>query len=695
MSPPFSWKVQSISRILRFVKFRTRPSFCILLLASGITPALADWRDEIGFTRLKLVAGAELPTAPSQGLSQIEAPDGAGNFEPDTTSSLFNLHTFSHQSGTSGISDHATHVATNFYGSSSVLTGACGIDLYNANLWLNSDFLKAETTNFPAGESRYIQNHSWIGTLSSNFTQTQAEEIGRRLDYAINHDDFISVVGVNNGSSTILPAILCQTYNTISVGRDDGAHSAGLTTLDGIGRTKPDIVAPSTAPEDATSWTTPMVAGSAGLLYAKLRTNYAITGTDLPRIAKALLLASATKNTVPGWDNSANLPLDETYGAGELNLYHAYSTLRTGRATASNTIQHSLRGWAAESVSLSTAKTYYFNIPAGAPATPFSAALTWHRNVSAALAGSISNRTRTWTSSLDDLRLSLHHASGFILGNEIASSNSGVDNVELIYQPALPPGNYALKVASASSTSTPYALAWHSLPTVSIVTTVSTAREIDGQAGSITLTRTGDTTLPLLVPLAISGSAISGTHFQPMPASITLAAGQASTTVQVTPIADFLAQGNRTVIVAAAADFALVRDPAQTAMVTIQDKPFDGWRFANFTAPELTNPAISSETADPDGDQLANLLEYALGLAPKVASASPVAMTDLGGYLALSVAKNSAATDITWGAQVTDQLSSWAPAILTTNTVTDFAARDSVLKTAATQRFIRLEITRP
>jgi hypothetical protein len=677
------------------VKFRTRPSLYILLLASGITPALADWRDEIGFTRLKLLAGEDLPTAPSQGLSQIEAPDGAGNFEPDRASSLFTFNTFFSKSGTSGVSGHATHVATNFYGSSSVLTGACAIDLYNANLWLAGGFLKSETTSLPAGESRSIQNHSWIGTLSTNFTAPEAEEIGRRLDYAIDHDDFVSVVGVNNGSSTILPAILCQTYNTISVGRDDGAHSAGLTTLDGTGRTKPDIVAPSTAPEDATSWTTPMVAGSAGLLYAKLRTDYSITGTDLSRIVKALLLASATKNTVPGWNNSATTPLDETYGAGELNLYHAYSTLRTGRATASNPVQHPLRGWAAESVSSSTAKTYYFNIPVGTPPTPFSAALVWHRNVSTALAGSFLNRTRTWTPSLGNLNLKLYQASGFTLGNEVALSNSAVDNVELIYQPALPPGDYALKVASASNTSTAYALAWHSLPAVTVVETVSTAREIDGQAGLITLTRTGDTTLPLLVPLTITGSAISGTHFQPIPANITLAVGEASKTLQVTPIADFLAQGDRTVIVSVAADFALVRDPAQTATVTIQDKPFDDWRFANFTHPELTNPAISGETADPDGDQLANLLEYALGLAPKNASVSPVAIMDLSGYLALSVAKNSAATDITWDAEVTGELSSWIPAILTTDTVSDFAARDSVLKSAAPQRFIRLKITRP
>ena len=187
--------------------------------------------------------------------------------------------------------------------------------------------------------------------------------------------------------------------------------------------------------------------------------------------------------------------------------------------------------------------------------------------------------------------------------------------------------------------------AWHSLPAATVAATISTAREIDGQTGQVTVTRSGDTTLPLLVPLAVSGTAVSGTHFQALPASITIPAGQTSAAVSVTPLADSLAQGNRTVVVAVAADFALVRDAAQTATVTIQDKPFDAWRFANFTSPELANPSISGETADPDADQLANLLEYALGLAPKSPGISPVAAIDLNGYLALTVTKNPAASE--------------------------------------------------
>lgn len=44
------------------------------------------------------------------------------------------------------------------------------------------------------------------------------------------------------------------------------------------------------------------------------------------------------------------------------------------------------------------------------------------------------------------------------------------------------------------------------------------------------------------------------------------------------------------------------------------------WETEHFSAEELNNPAISSLAADPDGDGLANLLEYALGFDPRVAT---------------------------------------------------------------------------
>jgi Subtilase family len=664
---------------------------CILL--AGVTPLSADWRDEAGFTRLQLLAAGDLPAAPSTGFTQVEASMTVSpvyTFMPDTSNPLYSGKTFTNKSAATGtaISSHANHVATNFYGNTtSLISGNCPVDVYFASDWLNSMFLKFGSSSSPAVESHAVQNHSWAAD-GTGITNSQAAEIDKRLDFAIDRDGFVCAVGSDNNASTVLPQVLCQSYHTISVGRDDGGHSAGFTTLDGTGRIKPDIVAPSANPEYATSWTTPMVSGAAALLHAKLiATPYSLTGADKPRVIKALLLATATK--IPTWANTSTRPLDLRYGAGILNINHAYNALRAGRATASNSTLLESRGWGAETVNGTSSKTYFFNIAAGAPSTPFSAALTWHRVITKGIGNS-------WTPTLANLNLHLHHASGFTVGTLVAESVGNVDNVELVYQSALTPGTYALVVENTSTTATPYAVAWHSLPAVTLAATVATAREINLQAGLITINRTGDTTLPLWVPLTASGSAVAVSHYLTLPAGVTIPAGQAATTLQVIPVADSLAQGNRSVSVAVAADFGLVSDGAQPAVVTLQDKPFDAWRFANFTGPELGNPSISAENADPDGDALPNLVEYALVLNPKDPGISTITTSRSSGYLTLTTPRNTALTeDILWSAEASSDLATWQAAAITTNTTNVFAASDPIPAANAPKRFIRLKITRP
>lgn len=662
------------------------------LVVCAVTPVVADWRDDIGFTRLQTIAAGELPASPSQGITQVEALESGTNYAPDIASLLFAGKTFTLNSGASGTSSHANKVATNFYATTSQLPGAAPVDLYNADNWLYAGFLKLGSLDLPATEARAVQNHSWIDT---GLDDADATEANQRLDHAIQNQGFITVVGQNNYAVNPLPQLLGQGYHSISVGRSDGEHSAGFTTLDGTGRIKPDIVAPSAFPNDKTSWTTPMVAGAAGLLHAKVSAApYSLTGASRARVVKALLLASARKDNVPSWSNTSTRPLDLRYGAGNLNVHHAYLALRAGKAAASNSISRGIRGWAAEPVAGNSSKTWFFTIPPGAPATPFCTALTWHRVVTTSTSGSGRNQTRNWNAELANLNLRLYQANGFNLGSEIAASLSEVDNVELIHQPALPPGNYAIVVENTSATATDIALAWHSLPSVSIAATQPVAKEINGQQATITLTRTGDTTLPLQVPLTSSGTAVSGTHYQPLPSTVTFPAGQSSLAVSVTPITDSLAQGDRTLTVAVAADFALVRDAAQSAVVTIEDKPFDAWRFANFTAIELANPGISGETADPDFDNLANLIEYALGLPPKSPDLSPLEILEVDGFLAISGARNPAATDIIWGAQAAGNMDVWSPAGITLTDET-FIAVDTVPMHEADRRFIRLKITRP
>lgn len=655
---------------------------CFLVL-----PLHADWKNEIGFTRLQLLAGSELPSAPARGFSQIEAsPTGTTDYAPNIAAANFSGKGFTLKSGASSISPHANTVALRFYGNpDSLISGNAPVDLYAANDWKGSRFLNAGTFSAPLIEFRAVQNHSWIGGASSS----GGADINQRLDYAIDRDGFVCVVGENNGNSTELPELLGQGYHTISVGLVNGGHSAGFTTLDTTGRIKPDIVAPDTY----TSYAAPMVSSAAGLLYAKLvAAPYSPTGADLPRVIKALLMASATKNTVASWAKTDSRPLDLRYGAGELNINHAYNDLRAGPSSSSPSTLQGPRGWGAESVSGNATSSYFLTIPAGAP-TPFCAALTWHRVINTKI-----NWLSQWSitgTSLANLDLRLYHADGFSKGDLIEASLSTVDNVEMIYQPTLAPGTYLLEVTNNSTTATPFALAWHSLPSVSIVASDPAARELDLHPATLTITRTGDTTLPLFVPIFFSGSATVGVDFIAPPASVTIPAGQSSTTLEITPIADDQAEGDRTVNFAIAADFALVRNPLQVATITIEDKPFDAWRFANFSASELANPTISGPMADPDGDQLTNLVEYALNLDPKHANPSPIIASEDEGHLAISAVKNPSASDITWQAEVSDDLQNWSSADIITSSPSDFKARDPLLMESSNKRFIRLRITHP
>jgi hypothetical protein len=556
------------------------------------------------------------------------------------------------------------------------------VDLYNADLWIGNGFLNTSSTA-PLVESRAVQNHSWIAP-----TYSLATEVGQRLDYAIDRDGFVCVVGENNGSSTVLPELLGQSYHTISVGLTNGNHSAGFTTIDTTGRIKPDIVAPDTA----TSYATPMVSSAAGLLYSNLAAApYSLSGADLPRVIKALLLASATKDTVVSWSNTSSRPLDLIYGAGELNINHAYNDLRTGRASASvNSVQNP-RGWSAQSVAGNSTSSYFVTIPPGSP-TPFCAALTWHRVINTSTTPVSWSITNT---SLANLDLHLYQANGFSKGALISESLSTVDNVETVYQNSLLPGTYLLEVSNNSATSTPFALAWHSLPSVSIVASDATAREQDLHAATLVVTRSGDTILPLFVPITFTGNASAGVDFVPPPTSVTIPAGQSSTSLTITPIANDIAEGNRSVNFVVAADFALVSDPLQVATITIEDKPFDAWRFANFSASELNDPSISGPNADPDHDQLPNLIEYALGLDPHVSNTSPVTTSLSSGYLTISATKNSSASDITWQAEVSNDLQNWSPANITLENQFQFQASDPAPMTSSNKRFIRLYINRP
>ncbi|MGA2221094.1 MAG: glycoside hydrolase family 88 protein [Verrucomicrobiia bacterium] len=90
------------------------------------------------------------------------------------------------------------------------------------------------------------------------------------------------------------------------------------------------------------------------------------------------------------------------------------------------------------------------------------------------------------------------------------------------------------------------------------------------------------------------------------------------------------------------------------------------WTFASyqqqyFSAAELADPTISGQTADPDGDGLNNLEEYAFGLNPRQPDAASALQTmdTSSGYLTLTFIRRHDVGDLNYIVEVSDDLFTW------------------------------------
>ena len=138
--------------------------------------------------------------------------------------------------------------------------------------------------------------------------------------------------------------------------------------------------------------------------------------------------------------------------------------------------------------------------------------------------------------------------------------------------------------------------------------------------------------------------------------------------------------------------------------------PYEAWQSGYFTAAELGNAAVSGDLADPDGDGVVNLLEYALGLNPRAAGVSGlptsgVSTVNGSRYLTLTYTQVIAATDIVYTPQVSGDLATWSAgtgnvvAVSTTNNADGatqtVVVRDATALGSGARRFMRLLVTRP
>jgi hypothetical protein len=132
----------------------------------------------------------------------------------------------------------------------------------------------------------------------------------------------------------------------------------------------------------------------------------------------------------------------------------------------------------------------------------------------------------------------------------------------------------------------------------------------------------------------------------------------------------------------------------------VATSPYDQWRQLHFTSTDLADPIVSGETCDPDADRINNLMEYALGLDPRVADVQgrPAARLE-DGFLVLTYSRNKEATDVVLGVEAATTLEGlWSSAGLTQQVISDdvviqtMKVIDSVAVGTAESRFLRLTV---
>jgi len=135
--------------------------------------------------------------------------------------------------------------------------------------------------------------------------------------------------------------------------------------------------------------------------------------------------------------------------------------------------------------------------------------------------------------------------------------------------------------------------------------------------------------------------------------------------------------------------------------VTVAPNPgvFIDWQQIHW--PGVSDPAVNGPQADPDHDGLANLAEFALGLAPRTPSAPPVSLNDTQPAMVVTYAKSRHATGVNTAVEWSDLLTpgSWsaagvsAPEVVLPDNDPDLIDLRVTLPPGTDRRFVRLKVT--
>jgi hypothetical protein len=464
-------------------------------MAMAPAVVVADYRGDIGYTKLQQELGSAIPDGTGIRVTQVEGDElvnGQNAWLPDPANAEFSGKTISNASGApAGLySSHATSVGGSFYGNMrSIAPGVSNITAFSAGDWMGGGALLTVVGSGgsrPLSSTSRVANHSYVGSAPGAETY-----VLRRVDWLVETDEYLQVVGLGNGAGTSSLALLGSAYNVIAAGRTDGQTRLGSVALDEtytVGRTRPDLVDPS----DYTSTAAPRIASAVATLVQAGHDNPAwssdpvttsmtnragvlVRNAERSEVIKAVLMAGADRLTHDS--TSANLlnyrrnatdqtanGLDRRYGAGQLNVRNSYWILAAGEQGSvedgNAAAQVASRGFdydpnfggGSGSNSVAT-----YPLPIDAQPQLLTAALVWNLDINGGTANSFNP-----AATLRDLNLEVINV-GEAGSPVVAVSQSTVENTENIWMVVPAGAQYALRVTRVGSFRWDYGLAWQLL----------------------------------------------------------------------------------------------------------------------------------------------------------------------------------------------------------------------------------------
>ena len=240
-------------------------------------------------------------------------------------------------------------------------------------------------------------------------------------------------------------------------------------------------------------------------------------------------------------------------------------------------------------------------------------------------------------------------------------------------------------------------------PVVEIVASDAVAGEFGTNTGRFTIVcPNGTNTAPLTVNYSVGGTATPGVDYAALPGSVTLAAGATATNIFVTPLGGNLSTNQVSVVLNLTPSANYLFTTLTNATVNILDRPINVWLRASFSPAELADTTTSGDAADPDRDGVANLMEYALGLAPKSANANPFSPAVTNGSFQITFPQSKSAADVSLAVEWSPDLKHWfsgAAYVLPVNAIDQDSNRLVMLQAGASvvtnaTGFFRVRVTK-